>query len=254
MLWEMNSSSAAVTFIRNSTRWSTPVFRRSFQVIQESLPLLQRQHCCQPDKRLVTHGLGFEQLHIELIQGFRYGRGIERFGEHGFSQIALGAADVPETGSQRPEVVFEIGLELNSAILRQIAAIPDLEESFRADLEKFTEFVTTWVESPYLPWFGRAVGSSGGSYDFGIPDDSPVYPLTHIYQGHMITWFSNESGGVWGYPDRKREWMDRARSSYEKAHEAFPENRIVRMYLAEAIPAKIEYPAVPNAPSCGKTS
>jgi len=36
-------------------------------------------------------------------------------------------------------------------------------------------------------------------------------------------------------PGRRREWFEIARGFFEKAHQAFPENRIARMYLGEGI-------------------
>jgi hypothetical protein len=85
-------------------------------------------------------------------------------------------------------------------------------------------------------------------YDFGIGPDSPLYPLTYLYRGRMVTWYALESGSVWKILRQKTSFLDVARGFFEKAAAAFPENKIARMYLGTPIPAPKQYPAVPGAP------
>ena len=140
--------------------------------------------------------------------------------------------------------------ETRLGTLKELRSRPDLEETLRADLDRMIEEIERWtgVKETRLDYFGREV-SRGLDYDFDIAGDSPLYPLTHIYRGRMVTWYALESGGVWRNVQRKREFLDTARRCFERAAEAFPQNRIVRMYLGEPIPAEKVYPAVAGAPA-----
>ncbi len=77
---------------------------------------------------------------------------------------------------------------------------------------------------------------------------SPLYPLTYLYRGRMLTWVTLESGSIWAQPKRRREFLDKARGFFEQAAKAFPENRIARMYLGEPIPPRKRCPGLAGAP------
>jgi hypothetical protein len=131
--------------------------------------------------------------------------------------------------------------------LKQISRMPDLDKSVKSDVDKLITQVQRWIDDKRLPYFGREVGRKK-DYDFGIDADSPIYPLTWLYRGRMIVWYTIESGFVWSIRERKREFLDIARAFFEKAAEAFPENNIARMYLGVPTPPKKHYRAVPGAP------
>jgi len=137
--------------------------------------------------------------------------------------------------------------EVRLTYLEQLQARNDLPESFRRDLDRLIAEVRRWLNDERLAYFGRDV-SRDIDYDFGIAEDSPLYPLTYLYRGRMVTWYALESGGVWRNPQRKREFLDKARGFFERARRAFPRNRIVRMYLGEPIAAKKAYAAPAGAP------
>jgi len=88
----------------------------------------------------------------------------------------------------------------------------------------------------------------GEDYDFGIAEDSPLYPLTHLYQGRMILQYANEMGRVWSFPEIRRDWFDRARGHFAKTLEHFPRNRIARIYFGEKIAPHKTYSNVADAP------
>ena len=131
--------------------------------------------------------------------------------------------------------------------LKQLQERPDLDESFKEDLGKLISQVERWINEKSLPYFGREVGRTK-DFDFGIAGSSPLYPLTYLYRGRMVTWYTMESGSVWSIPERKRAFLDTARGFFEKAAKAFPENKIVRMYLGEPLAPEKSYAAVPGAP------
>ncbi len=64
----------------------------------------------------------------------------------------------------------------------------------------------------------------------------------------MVIWYTMESGGVWSIAERRREFFDIARGFFEKAARAFPENKVVRMYLGHPTGPYKHYEAVSGAP------
>ncbi len=132
-------------------------------------------------------------------------------------------------------------------LLRQLRERPNLDSSLREDLTKLITQIDRWLNEQRLDYFGRQV-SRNKDFDFQIPETSVLYPLTWLYRGRMVIWFTMESGGVWSIPHRRREFFGIARGFFEKAARAFPENRIVRMYLGHPTGPYKQYQAVPGAP------
>jgi len=138
--------------------------------------------------------------------------------------------------------------EIRLGLLKELRGRVSPDEPLRGDLDRLIQEIERWLDGKSLAYFGREV-SRELDYDFGIPEHSPLYPLTYLYRGRMVTWYAMESGGVWRNPKRKRAFLDAARGFFEKAAEAFPENRIARMYQGEPIPPAREYPPVAGAPA-----
>ena len=132
-------------------------------------------------------------------------------------------------------------------ILKRLRARPDLDAALKADVDRMVGAVEQWITSKHLPYFGREV-SRTRDYDFKIAKDSPLYPLTCIYRGRMLVWLTLESGGIIGNEDRRRQFLGRAVESFKTAAHAFPENRVVRMYLGQPIPWKKECPVPEGTP------
>jgi hypothetical protein len=65
----------------------------------------------------------------------------------------------------------------------------------------------------------------------------------------MLFWVTNEYGNIIGYHEQRRKFLDKAVEEFRSAAAAFPENRVIRMYLGEAIPCVKEYPGVEGAPA-----
>lgn len=164
-------------------------------------------------------------------------------------------AGVPAAAQQTEETTEKLLRQAGNAdddadrlgILRELRQSPDLDPQVSADLEKLIPFIEQWVEGKRLHFYSREVGRTK-DFDFGIEPDSPLYPLTYLYRGRMVLTIVMQSGNIWSYPDRRSEWFAIARGFFEKAHEAFPDNRIARMYLGEPIPWEKPWAAVPEAP------
>jgi len=127
--------------------------------------------------------------------------------------------------------------------LERLRAHPDLDARVGEDVDRMIAGVKQWLADPRLGYFGKPIRETE-DYDFGIGADSPVYPLTYLYRGRMLTWAILEYGGF-GNPER---WA-KARGYFEAAHAAFPGNPIVGMYLGDAIPADKTYAPTPGAPA-----
>jgi hypothetical protein len=133
------------------------------------------------------------------------------------------------------------------AYLKQLQNRPEIDKSLKADIDKLIIQIDRWLGEKRLDYFGREVRSKT-DYDFQIPESSVVYPLTWLYRGRMVIWYAMESGSVWNIPQRRSEFFGAARAFFEKYSKAFPENKIARMYLGQAIGPYKHYEAVVGAP------
>jgi len=131
--------------------------------------------------------------------------------------------------------------------LRELQKLPDLSERLRTDLQKLIGEIDRWINSKHLPYFSREI-SRNKDWDFKIASDSPLYPLTYLYRARMLIWYTLESGSVWNAPERRSEFLGKARGLLEEARKVFPENRVVRMYLGEPMALAKRHCPVPNAP------
>lgn len=130
--------------------------------------------------------------------------------------------------------------------LRELQKQPDLDVAFKSDLDKTVAQIARWMEDKDLSYFRQQITRTL-DYDFGIAKDSPLYPLTCLYRGRMLAWYTLE-GLNW--PDKKKErvFLDKIRGLFEQAARAFPQNQIARMYLGDPIPPAKLYAVPPGAP------
>ncbi|MHC4727237.1 MAG: hypothetical protein ACYS17_08390, partial [Planctomycetota bacterium] len=137
--------------------------------------------------------------------------------------------------------------EVRLNLLKQLRERPNLDNSFKEDLTKLITQIERWLGEQRLDYFGRYV-SRNKDFHFQIPENSPLYPLTWLYRGRMVIWYTIESGGVWSIPQRRREFFGIARGFFDKAARAFPENKITRMYLGQPTGPYKKYQAITGAP------
>ena len=132
--------------------------------------------------------------------------------------------------------------------LKQLRKQPDLEESFKGDLDKLITQIDRWQNDKRLDYFGGEV-KLNKDFDFKIAETSALYPLTWLYRGRMVIWYAMESGGIWSIPEKRRESCAIARGFFEKYARAFPENKIARMYLGHPTGPYKNYETIPGAPA-----
>jgi len=131
--------------------------------------------------------------------------------------------------------------------LKAVQNRPGLEPSLKEDLATLVAQIDRWLHDKRLDYFGRGIRRNK-DYDFEILDSSALYPLTWLYRGRMVIWYAMESGSVWSIPERRREFFAVARGFFEKYAEAFPKNRIARMYLGHPTGPDKHYKAAAGAP------
>ena len=132
-------------------------------------------------------------------------------------------------------------------ILNELAQRTDLSDALRADVTRLAQEIERWLTDPRLDYFGGTIARQL-DWDFGVDPNSPVYPLTLIYRGRMLVWYTMESGGVWNNPPSRETFLGQARRDFAEYTHHFPQNRIARMYLGEPIGPDKVYPAVAGAP------
>ncbi len=137
--------------------------------------------------------------------------------------------------------------EVRLAILKEMRQRSDIDKSAGRDIDTLVKQIERWIGDSRLDYFGGETQRKL-DYDFGIAAESPLTPLTWLYRARMLVWVTLESGGIWNQKDRRDEYFEIARKFLKKYAEAFPENRIVRMYLGEPIPAPKKYDAIAGAP------
>jgi len=170
--------------------------------------------------------------------------------------LAVVVSSATAVSAERPEDVGALIREAGSAesdtqrlaILKRLADDPRLDEAAKADARRLAEEVERWTTTKYLPYFSRKADPDTG-YPFGIAEDSPLFPITQFYLGRMLTWRTLESGNIIRHPDVRRKWLGRAVREFQAASKAFPENRVIRMYLGEPIPWEKDLPGAEDAPA-----
>jgi len=166
--------------------------------------------------------------------------------------IAVALTDRAEAGRDQVRAAIQRAGNADSdkerlGYLKEFQKRPGLDASLKDDIAKLIAQIERWLGDKRLDYFGREAGRNL-DFDFEIGEDSPLYPLTWLYRGRMVIWYALESGGVWNNPERKRKFFAAARGFFKKYAEAFPQNKIVRMYLGQPTGPYKRYEAVAGAP------
>ncbi|MBI5767592.1 MAG: hypothetical protein HZA93_07340 [Verrucomicrobia bacterium] len=116
-------------------------------------------------------------------------------------------------------------------------------------LDKLIAFVERWdAPASRLDFFNGEVRRAMG-LDFGLGADSPLQPIADFYAARCLVWICLEYSEIYPFPDKRAEFLGRARRHFESAAKAFPDNRIARMYLGEPIPPVATFAVPAGAPA-----
>ena len=133
--------------------------------------------------------------------------------------------------------------------LKQLSVLPGLDPPIKKDLEDLLPILDYWANKTYRPPEPRRRAAENGflcGFFVGkvrpdryclprIAETSPLYPIWCMYRGRMLIHQVIQSGNL-RYSERLRDaYCGEGRRLLRIARNAFPENRIVRMYLDEPL-------------------
>ncbi len=138
-------------------------------------------------------------------------------------------------------------------LLRTLGDRPDLDATLRAELGQLLPVVDDWAngktratvddsraaENGYLCRFITGRVQPAGAAAVYPPEPSKgslLRPLWALYRGRMLIWRVIQSGPLLRVKESRELYYGEARRLLEEAGRAFPENRVIRMYLGHPIP------------------
>ncbi len=140
----------------------------------------------------------------------------------------------------------------------------DLDEELREDLSKLLPVVDQWAngrekywqpgdnkraaENGYLCGFFVGKARPGRDYPPKLREESPLYPIWCMYRARMLIQMPIQSGNLSGNKELRDQYYGGGRRLLKIASDAFPENRVIRMYLDEPIPWPAIHDPDPSAP------
>ena len=148
-------------------------------------------------------------------------------------------------------------------LLQQVASLPGLDAQMKQDLEGLLPILDYWANKTYRPPEPRRRAAENG-FLCGffvsrvrpdryllprIAEPSPLYPIWCLYRGRMLIHQVIQSGNLRGSAELREAYCGEGRRLLGIARDAFPQNRVIRMYLDEPFvgwPHNI--PADPHAP------
>lgn len=148
-------------------------------------------------------------------------------------------------------------------LLKQVAALPDLDTEIKRDLDALLPFIDQWANKTYRPPEPRKRAAENGflcgffvskvrpdrSVLPVIAETSPLYPIRCMYRGRMLIHMVIQSGDLRHSLELREAYCGEARRLLGIAREAFPKNRVIRMYLDEPLQGwPRDVPADPRAP------
>jgi hypothetical protein len=134
-------------------------------------------------------------------------------------------------------------------ILREVAALPGLDEEIQRDLEGMLPILDCWANNTYRPQEPRKRAAENGflcGFFTGkvrpdryllprIKESSPLYPIWCLYRGRMLIHQVIQSGNLRHSRKLREAWCGEGRRLLRVAQQAFPENRIIGMYLDQPL-------------------
>ena len=127
--------------------------------------------------------------------------------------------------------------------LKRIAFRASQENKTVPGLKEMIAGIEEWVTSKNLVYFHGEVRKTA-DFDFQVDANSPLFPIACIYRARMLVWVTTNFGTV----ESDNLFLNKALDLFRLARAAFPENRIVRMYLGEVYPPEKTYSGNVNAP------
>jgi hypothetical protein len=181
---------------------------------------------------------------LYLILAFLLTAGAQHgvFGEFSSGSLSEQAqAIIREAGNAEDDAIRLVHL---SKLADQLANDgTELEE-----LDALTAFISRWINpAERLEFFSGEVIRTQ-DYDIGVKDDSPLASLAAIYKARMLVWVNFEYSSIYPYPEKRALYLGKARKLFEQAHDDFPDNRVISMYLGDPLKPEKTYSVPLEAP------
>ncbi len=138
-----------------------------------------------------------------------------------------------------------------------LSELSDLDPQLRSDLDLLLPAVDLWANerkhwnskvSRRAAENGFLCGYIRGEWPPVVSEASPLYPIWAMYRGRALIQRPIQSGGIQNNPERRAKYFGEGRRLLGVAKKAYPENRLVRMYLDETFPWPSLNPPDPDAP------
>lgn len=142
---------------------------------------------------------------------------------------------------------------------------PDLRPDLRSDPDRLLPIVDLWANGREKYWNPTETGRAAENgylcnfitsnvhpdkdYPPRVSEHSPLYPIWCMYRGRMLIQRPIQSGGLHSNRNTRDRFYGEGHSLLQIASNAFPQNRIISMYLGHPI----SWPALnshdPNSPA-----
>lgn len=150
-------------------------------------------------------------------------------------------------------------------LLCRVRGLPDLEAQLRSEIDALLPVVEAWAngrshavtdhsraaENGYLCRFIDRRFRPAGQGEVQPPEpapSSPLHPLWAFYRARLLVWQVIQSGPLLRVPESRNAYYGEARRLFTEARDAYPDNRVIRMYLGEPIPWPAPFSPDPQAP------
>lgn len=127
--------------------------------------------------------------------------------------------------------------------LKRLNFISNRDNKEIPGLEEIISGIDRFINDKRTNYFNREVQKKE-DVDLMVNEWSPLYPIACVYRARMIIWVHTN----YGTPELDRVALSKALRLIRLGRIAFPGNRIIRMYLGEALLPDKHYPAVEGAP------
>ena len=182
----------------------------------------------------------------------------------GLIAAALGAGSAPQprlTPVQAELVETAGNASVEAERYRALFTLSEREEldpAFRPDLAIVLEAADLWANErahwsstthPGLARRGFLSGYLGEAWPPEVSEASPLHPIWCLYRGRALIQRVIQDGNLAHDPEKRAEYYGTGRRLLGIAREAYPRNRIARMYLGERLPWPPLHPPDPRAPA-----
>ncbi|MDF9800048.1 hypothetical protein OKW21_005311 [Catalinimonas alkaloidigena] len=144
-------------------------------------------------------------------------------------------------------------------LLQSLEDHPQATAELRNDLKKILPIAVRWAEgrgqalheageeSSYLfDFFNKPIRE--GMFPDPIPQEAPLFPFWCLYRGRLLVWVTIQHGSLLHVEERREANYEEAQRLLEIASQAFPQNKIIEMYLGKPMPWNASFSPDPKAP------